>query len=95
MDIYIPSSLFPIIEDEWYYVNSDPDYNHKEISLYSYNPTKNLQLRRYTIMVKGAGAYVAAGSCVGGELPASALAISRAPLVVKPGGGEGRYGAGK
>ena len=43
----------------------------------------------------GAGAYVAAGSCVGGELPASALAISRAPLVVKPGGGEGRDGAGK
>lgn len=59
LDIYVPTSLFPIIGDEWYYVNNDPDYNYKEISLYSYNPTKNLQLKRYTIQVKGAGAYVA------------------------------------
>ncbi len=37
----------------------------------------------------GAGAYIAAGSCVGGGLPQGAFAISRAPLRVKERGAGG------
>lgn len=39
----------------------------------------------------GAGAYVAAGTCLSGDIPQKSLAISRSPLSVKAHGADGRY----
>ena len=39
----------------------------------------------------GCGAYIAAGTTLGGSLPGMALAVSRAPLNIKPDGAAGRY----
>lgn len=39
----------------------------------------------------GDGAYVAAGTCLSGDVPEKSLALSRPPLKIKPDGARGRY----